>query len=111
MLWNYPALARPDLLDCFAKEGRNVVQDLAPVGRHDDNGKMPSRDVMVLWNSGIRRDEDIKTLALGGAQQVAILQRTPSNMRDRPDIVAGKKVAELDRQTLVYQNAQLRPRT
>ena len=66
---------------------------------------------MVLRDAGIRGHEDIEPFALGGAEQFAILQRAPRHVHDGSDIVAGKDVAKLDRETLVDQDAPLTPRT
>ncbi len=72
---------------------------------------MPPGKVMVRGNTGIGRHEDVEPFALGGVEQLAILQRTPCHVHDGADIMAGKNVAKLDRETLVDQDAPLTPRT
>ena len=69
---------------------------------------MPPGEVMVLGNTGIRGQEDIEPFALSGGKQRAVLQRSPCHVHDGSDVVAGKYVAQLDRQTLVDQDRRSR---
>lgn len=107
LLWDYSALAGRDFLRRLAHKRGNAVDDLAPVRRDNNDRHSPSGARMIFRNTDICCHKDIESLALGGAQQFAVFQRTPRHVHNGSNIVAGKGVAKLDRQALVDQDAQL----
>lgn len=70
----------------------------------------PRRQVLLVLQVLIGRNEQGEIGVFGGLQQFSILQLCPSALERRIDGVASQELTERDRRALIEQNAQLRRR-
>ncbi len=89
----------------------DLVEDLASIGRYDNNSKMRAGYIVGRRNSGVCRDEKLELFALRSGQQLTIFERLPGHMDNSPGIVADKDMPQLDRQALIDEDAQITLRT
>lgn len=86
-----------------------VLPNEAPVGGHQDHdGQTVSLQVLLVAEILVRRDQCRKALGFGGTQELAVLQRLPTVLERRDDVVTRKGVAQWDWRALIEQDLHAR---
>lgn len=80
-----------DRLDCREQIG-NVVADRGPArGRKLDDGKLPSRQVLLVADVLVVRDQHRVAVCFGGPDQVAVTERCPAALRGMNRLMQSKQ--------------------
>src|SRR5580658_184909 len=72
--------------------------------REDNDRNLPSRKVLLVPDSPVRRDEQVKSCLLSGVQQGAVGQPVPSPGLGRDNGVKRKDSGETDRRSVIKPN-------
>ena len=89
----------------------NCAPDSRPTrGRQYHDGHAPIREVLLIAEISIGRDQHDKAVGLGRIEQTTVLQLSPATLICRGDLMVGQETTQGCRGTLIKKDPHLRRR-